>query len=117
WPLAITPARARRLCDPNFGIGADAILEVSDEGGVPRMTVWNPDGSQAENCGNGIRMVARHLAAAGRLPADGRILTGAGPVAVRPLDGDRVEVRMGRARFPAGEGREVLQVDGTAVEL
>src|SRR5690606_41492596 len=44
-------------------------------------------------------------------------LTGAGPVAVRPLDGDRVEVRMGRARFPAGEGREVLQVDGTAVEL
>jgi diaminopimelate epimerase len=117
WPLALTPARARRICDPNFGVGGDGILEISDEGGVPRMTVWNPDGSQAENCGNGIRMVARHLAAAGRLPADGRILTGGGPVTVRPLDGDRVQVRMGRARFPAGEARERLQVGGEAVEL
>ena len=62
WPLALTPP-ARRICDRHFGIGGDGILEVTDEGGVPRMTVWNPDGSQAENCGNGIRMVARHLQA------------------------------------------------------
>jgi diaminopimelate epimerase len=117
WPLALTPARARRLCDPHFGVGGDGILEISHEDGVPRMTVWNPDGSQAENCGNGIRMVARHLAATGRLPADGRILTGGGPVTVRPLEGDLVRVRMGRARFPAGEGRERLQVDGQAIEL
>ena len=100
WPLALTPARARRVCDANFGVGGDGVLEVSDEGGTPRMTVWNPDGSEAENCGNGIRMVARYLEAAGRLPADGR-----------------VEVHMGRARFPAGEGREELRVDGLAVEL
>jgi diaminopimelate epimerase len=117
WPLALTPARARRICNPNFGVGGDGILEVSEEEGTPRMTVWNPDGSQAENCGNGIRMVARYLDAAGRLPADGRVLTGGGPVTVRILDDGRVEVRMGRARFPAGEAREELRVGDQAVEL
>jgi diaminopimelate epimerase len=116
-PAPLTPARAALLCDPHFGVGGDGVLELSDEAGVPRMTVWNPDGSQAESCGNGIRMVARHLAAAGALPADGRILTGGGPVAVRLLDDDRVEVRMGRARFPAGEGRERLATGGVEVEL
>ena len=117
WPLALTAARARRICDPHFGVGGDGILEVSFEEGVPRMTVWNADGSQAENCGNGIRMVARHLEAEGRLPADGRILTGGGPVTVRMLDGGRVEVQMGRARFPAGERRHDLRVNGEVVEL
>ncbi|MGD9694647.1 MAG: diaminopimelate epimerase [Thermoleophilia bacterium] len=113
----LTAARARRLCDRNFGVGGDGILEVSDEAGRPRMTVWNPDGSQAENCGNGIRMVARYLDGEGRLPADGVILTGGGPAAVRTLADGRVEVRMGRARFPAGEAREALAVNGSSVEF
>ena len=118
WPLAITADRARRLLDPSFGVGGDGILEVSqDADGTPRMTVWNPDGSQAENCGNGIRIVALYLATDGRLPADGRILTGSGPVEVGVLPGDRVEVRMGRARFPSGEGRETLRVGEASVEL
>ncbi|MEA2446351.1 MAG: diaminopimelate epimerase [Thermoleophilales bacterium] len=118
WPLALTSARARRILDPATGVGGDGILELSTEAdGTPRMTVWNPDGSQAENCGNGIRIVARYLAIAGRLPADGRILTGDGPVAVRVLDDGLVEVRMGRARFPSGEGREALAVNGRSVDL
>jgi diaminopimelate epimerase len=117
WPLEITPARARRILDPAFGVGGDGILEISEDGGVPRMTVWNPDGSQAENCGNGIRIVARYLEAAGRLPEDGRILTGGGPVRVRTLDDGRVAVDMGTARFPSGEGREELRVNGSSVEL
>ena len=118
WPLAITAERARRILDPAFGVGGEGILEVSeDPDGTPRMTVWNADGSQAENCGNGIRIVARHLAATGRLPGDGRVMTGGGPVRVRVLDDGRVEVQMGRARFPAGEGRERLAVGGGSVEL
>ena len=118
WPLAITPERARRILDPNTGVGGDGILEVSTEAdGTPRMTVWNPDGSQAENCGNGIRIIARHLRDTGRLPDDGRILTGGGPVSVRVLDDDRVEGRMGRARFPAGEAREKLAVGDRSVTL
>jgi diaminopimelate epimerase len=117
WPLRLSPARARAICDPNFGVGGDGILELSHEEGRPRMTVWNPDGSQAESCGNGIRMVARHLAATGALPGDGRILTGGGPVDVRLLEDGRVEVRMGRARFPAGERRERLAVNGDALDV
>jgi diaminopimelate epimerase len=118
WPLTITPARARRILDPAFGVGGDGILEVSHEDdGTPRMTVWNPDGSQAENCGNGIRIVALHLRREGRLPADGRILTGDGPVRVAVLGDGRVEVRMGRARFPSGEGRERLAVGGDGVDF
>lgn len=117
WRLPLSAARARRICDPHFGVGGDGILELSSEGGTPRMTVWNPDGSHAESCGNGIRMVARYLDADGRLPADGRVLTDAGPVRVQTLPGGRVRVDMGRARFPAGEGREGLQVDGERVEL
>lgn len=116
-PFPLTPARAARLCDPHFGVGGDGILEISDEAGTPRMTVWNPDGSQAENCGNGIRMVTRHLAERGLLPADGVVLTGAGPVGVAVLEDGRVRVRMGRARFPAGESRERLVVEGAEVEL
>jgi diaminopimelate epimerase len=115
WPL--TPERARRLCDPHFGVGGEGILEVSSEDGTPRMTVWNPDGSQAENCGNGIRMVARYLEGRGRLPADGTVLTDGGPVGVRVRDDRLVEVAMGRARFPAGESRERVRVGSLSVDL
>lgn len=117
WPLGLTADRARLICDPHFGVGGEGILELDGETGTTRMTVWNPDGSHAENCGNGIRMVARHLVARGDLPDGGTILTGAGPVSVRPLDDDRVEVQMGRALFPDGEGRETLTVNGTQVDL
>ncbi|HJZ61998.1 MAG TPA: diaminopimelate epimerase [Miltoncostaeaceae bacterium] len=117
WPIRITPARAELICDPHFGVGGDGILELDFETGGPRMTVWNPDGSQAENCGNGIRMVALHLAESGRLPADGVILTGGGPVRVRSLGGGLVEAAMGRASFPDGERREELAVNGSKVDL
>jgi len=117
WSLPITAARAMRVCDRNFGVGGDGILELDFEAGTPRMTVWNPDGSNAENCGNGIRMVTRHLTAHGDIPGEGTVVTGGGPVSVRVLDDGRVQVGMGRAVFPDGEGREELAVDGTSVDL
>ena len=118
WPFAITPERARLICDRNFGLGGDGILELDVEGEHPRMTVWNPDGSNSENCGNGIRMVTRHLLAHGDLPdAGGTIITGGGPVGVRPVGGTDVEVRMGRAEFPDGEARETLSVNGHNVDF
>ncbi len=117
WPLELNAARARLICDPHFGVGGDGILELDVETGTPRMIVWNPDGSNSENCGNGIRMVTRHLLAHGDLPDGGAIITGGGPVTVRNLDDDRVEVRMGRAVFPDGEGREELAVNGDRIEF
>jgi diaminopimelate epimerase len=117
WPIELTGDRARLICDPHFGVGGDGILELDQESGTPRMTVWNPDGSHAENCGNGIRMIARHLHARGDLPDGAMVLTGGGPVTVTALDDGRVEVGMGRAVFPNGEGRETLAVNGAQVDL
>ncbi len=116
WPVPLSPARARVVCDANLGIGSDGILEVVMHDDGPEMVVWNPDGSNAENCGNGIRMVARYLDVTGRLPEDGRILTGAGPVRVT-VDGEVVAVQMGRAVFPAGESEESLATDLGVVSL
>ena len=63
-PFALTAARARRLCDPHFGIGADGVLLLAppDEPGfVARLRIFNPDGSEAELSGNGAREAILYL--------------------------------------------------------
>jgi diaminopimelate epimerase len=54
-------ALAVAMCDRHFGVGADGILLVlpSKRADV-RMRMFNPDGSEAEMCGNGIRCVAKY---------------------------------------------------------
>lgn len=57
---ALGPALVRRICDRNRGPGADGILEFQgSKDGVPTVRIWNPDGSQAEKSGNGLRIFAR----------------------------------------------------------
>jgi diaminopimelate epimerase len=53
-----------RICDRKYGIGADGllILEKSPRADV-RMRIFNPDGSEAEMCGNGARCVALFVGA------------------------------------------------------
>jgi diaminopimelate epimerase len=56
------PELAVRLCDRNFGIGADGIeLILPSEKADYRMRILNSDGSEAEMCGNGIRCFAKYL--------------------------------------------------------
>jgi len=54
-------AAAIALCDRHFGVGSDGLLLVmsSDVADV-RMRMFDPDGSEAEACGNGIRCVAKY---------------------------------------------------------
>ncbi len=56
------PERARELCDRHFGIGADGlILVLPSRVANFRMRIFNPDGSEPESCGNGIRCFARFV--------------------------------------------------------
>ncbi len=56
------PVVARHACDRKFGIGADGIILVLPSRAANfRMRMFNPDGSEAEMCGNGIRCFARYI--------------------------------------------------------
>jgi diaminopimelate epimerase len=50
---------ARFICDREHSLGADGVLLLVEREGVYGMRMFNPDGSEAEMCGNGIRCVAR----------------------------------------------------------
>ena len=99
---------ARLMCDRHFGVGADGILlvEPGRQGSDFAMRMFNPDGSEAEMCGNGIRCFARYVHDRGiSAKKTLRIATGAGIQVVRlVLDHDEVagvEVDMGRPEFVA----------------
>ncbi len=56
------PELAKKICDRHFGVGSDGlILVVPGKSHKFRMVFYNPDGSEAEMCGNGIRCFARFL--------------------------------------------------------
>jgi len=58
----LTPDTIRLICDRNFGIGADGILygPVISSGNLS-VRIFNPDGSEAEKSGNGLRIFAKYL--------------------------------------------------------
>jgi diaminopimelate epimerase len=54
------------VCDRHFGVGGDGlILILPDAQADYRMRMWNPDGSESEMCGNGIRCFGKYLFDAG----------------------------------------------------
>ena len=106
-PVFVDPALASRLADRHLGIGCDQLLLVGPPrlpGADARMEIWNPDGSHAEMCGNGIRAIALYLHDHGpsglRERTSYAIETGAGLLSVS-LHGRQVKVDMGAPRFAA----------------
>ena len=74
---------AATYCDRRFGIGADGILYLMKSAtGNPRMRILQPDESEAEMCGNGIRCLAKYAFDAGYVKGSCMIDTLAGPVGV-----------------------------------
>lgn len=63
----LTPGRVRALCDRHTGVGADGVLAaVPSRRADFGLRIWNPDGSEAEKSGNGLRIFARWLHATRR---------------------------------------------------
>ncbi len=115
----------RRLCDRHAGVGADGVLELSeagDAGYVARVRIVNPDGSEAELSGNGVRQAVLYLRARGWTDArQFSVLTAAGEIRPTILSDTTCRVDMGRARlrspaFPEGkaDGTGELRAGGHA---
>lgn len=118
--FALTPEAVRTICDYHFGVGSDGILlVVPGEHADFGVRILNPDGSEAEKSGNGIRILAKFLWDHGYVTRrEFSIATAGGLVRARlELEGTRVRMitaDMGRASFVsedlpmAGPRREVV---------
>jgi diaminopimelate epimerase len=114
----LTPERIRRICHRNFGVGSDGILlgPASSPRAEFAVRIFNPDGSEAEKSGNGLRIFSRFLWDTGLVKdAPFTIDTAGGVVSSRVRDGGRqVSVEMGTVSFDSrkipvtGPVREVL---------
>ncbi|SMF12452.1 diaminopimelate epimerase [Alteromonadaceae bacterium Bs31] len=95
----MTPERARALADRHFGVGCDQVLIVeapSHPDADFRYRIFNNDGSEVENCGNGARCFAvfvrqRQLTAKNDIVAE----TAAGKLLLKVQDNNDVTVNMG----------------------
>ena len=96
--IVLTSVQVANICNRAGGIGADGVIRITRPDGKWFMDYRNADGSLAEMCGNGIRVMARYLVANGhqgeglfpiqtrdgakylRVPADGDISVNMGQV-------------------------------------
>ena len=70
-PSASTPHRRAPLCDRHRGVGSDGILALAGSTSADAgLRILNPDGSEAEKSGNGVRIFARWLVEEGHVPGD-----------------------------------------------
>lgn len=122
-PFGLTPERIRAFCAPHTGVGCDGILllsQSSDPAFAAALRIFNPDGSEAELSGNGVREAVMYLRRSEWTGADVLSLsTAAGEVRARITGPTTCTVDMGRASltskdFPEGpaDGRGTLEVAG-----
>jgi diaminopimelate epimerase len=121
-PFELTPGRVRAMCAPHTGIGSDGVLLISETDGaaVATVRIFNPDGSEAELSGNGVREAVMYLRARGWTDEDEfTVTTAAGDVRPR-IDGELCTMDIGPARlraesdYPDGgdDGRGTVTSDG-----
>ena len=131
-PFDLSEGSIVRICDRNWGIGSDGILMLvpstrADFG----LRIFNPDGSEAEKSGNGLRIFAKWLREHGHAKRDTFTVDTPGGVVECTCHGRGgrvgfVTVEMGRVTFRApdipmnGPDRDVVAVplqlaDGTMV--
>jgi diaminopimelate epimerase len=109
----------RRACDRHRGIGADGLMVVEETPAGARTRLFNADGGEAEQSGNGVRCVAAWIADCRSLRAGAwiEIDTAAGRRRLQLLESDRVrhtlKADMGQ---PSNLRKETLTAAGETVE-
>jgi diaminopimelate epimerase len=104
--VALTPELARRIADRHFGFGCDQILVVERPqaaGADFRYRIWNADGSEVEQCGNGARCFVRFVRDKGLSVKDEIcVQTRSGLITPRLEPDGAVTVNMGAPLFAPG---------------
>lgn len=122
WPLSAPAIEA--VCDRWRGVGGDGIVVLLDPAPPYRLRMFNPDGSEFERSGNGLRIFGAYLAAEGMVgDAPFEVEVGGDRVRMTVLQrmkggGYDVSVEMGGARFDdasIGINRTHLDAEGRAV--
>ncbi len=118
WRSPLTPTQIKTICHRNYGVGSDGILlgPLPSKKADFALRIFNPDGSEAEKSGNGLRIFSRYLwdkKLVGK--EDFTVETPGGIVRATVLErGQIVRVEMGRVSFwsdeipVAGPRREVI---------
>jgi diaminopimelate epimerase len=135
--LDLTAELVRALCHRRFGVGADGVLRLGRPAGDAHVSMdyRNADGSIGEMCGNGVRVVAKHVVDHGLVEADGdRVVVGTragdrpvtvhrgtdGRVATVTVDMGAPVLEPGDVPFAAGDPDAVSEpftVDGATYEV
>lgn len=92
----------KRLANPSSGPGFDQLMWVApakDSGAAASYRVFNADGSEVEQCGNGVRCVAWMLEQSGKGEKSFTLESPAGPIEAAVLDDGQVSVNMGPPEF------------------
>ncbi len=100
-----SPEKLRELGDDATGPGFDQLMWVSssdDPACAASYRIFNADGSEVEQCGNGVRCVASLLASSSGHPQSFTLLSPAGPVEAHVDDDGLVMVSMGIPEFEPG---------------
>ncbi len=127
--VELSSAQLRLLADRRFGVGCDQVLLVEKATGDAdfRYRIFNADGGEVEQCGNGARCFVLFVRDQGLTDKDPlRVETAGGLIVPRLEDDGQVTVDMGMPRFApddvpfdGGEGAvdEWIDVDGTPVRV
>ncbi len=116
--IPLTTDTIKRICHRNFGVGSDGILfgPLKSDRCDFKLQILNPDGSEAEKSGNGLRIFARYLWDSGLVKSSTQfsIETLGGDVLCNvSKDGKSVTVNMGTVSFES----EKIPVTGTPREV
>ncbi len=128
--VTLNSAQLKRLADRHFGVGCDQILLVEPArlaGTDFRYRIFNADGGEVEQCGNGARCFVRFVRDRGlTAKSEIRVETAAGIIVPRLEADGEVTVNMGApvfdpARIPFASDNDALvqaiEVDGTQVQI